>query len=160
MNAVEFTKSINKMDISIHEGILSKYKVDTFANPAETEYFSKYLLQGERKGLEGIANVVQARIATTELFKSMPHLATKYDGTEVSTKATKVKATKVKTPKAAKVAKAQEYGDGAVYFRVDRQKWMAVYNGKAEAARDTADKALGYLKKKYQVDGYVVEQLG
>ncbi len=158
MNAVEFTKSINKLDLSTHEGILSKYKVDTFVNPAETEYFSKYLLQGERKGLEGIANVVQARIATTELFKSMPHLATKYDGEKAALVVTKV--AKVKTPKAAKVAKVQEYGDGAVYFRVDRQKWMAVYNGKAEAARDTADKALGYLKKKYQVEGYVVEQLG
>ena len=102
--------------------------------------------------------MVQARIATTELFKTMPHLATKYDGEKAATVVTKV--AKVKVAKVAKVAKLQEYGDGAVYFRVDRQKYMAVYNGKAEAARDTAEKALSYLKKKYNVDGYVVEQLG
>lgn len=151
--------------------LLTKYEVQPFANPAETEYFIKYLEQGERKGLEGLANVVYARTSTTELFKTLPHLKTKYDTEPVpkALKAIKPKVThkmivkgevgtitkvaKVKAPK------VQIFGDGAVYFRPDRNKWMAVNNGKAEAARPTQEAALAYLKKKYGIDGYVVDKI-
>ena len=148
--------------------LLAKYQIQPFANPAETEYFVKYLEQGERKGLEGLANVVYARTSTTELFKTLPHLVTKYD-TEpvpkalrafVPTKVAKVEQGKVVTKVAKpKTPKVQIFGDGAVYFRPDRNKWMAVYNGKAEAARPTSEAALAFLKKKYNIDGYVVEKL-
>lgn len=147
--------------------LLSKYDVKPFANPAETEYFIKYLEQGERKGFEGLANVVYARTSTSELFKTLPHLKTKYD-TEplpkvlkaLKPKVTKSVSTKVATvgAKAPKV-KVQIFGDGAVYFRPDRNKWMAVYNGKAEAARPTSQAALAFLKKKYDIDGYVVDKI-
>lgn len=146
--------------------LLEKYQVKPFANPSETEYFIKYLEQGERKGLEGLANVVYARTSTTELFKTLPHLKTKYD-TEPVPKALKAfvpkvdKVAKSVSTKVAKVKapKVQIFGDGAVYFRPDRNKWMAVNNGKAEAARPTQEAALAYLKKKYGIDGYVVEKL-
>lgn len=157
--------------------LLEKYEVQPFANPAETEYFIKYLEQGERKGIEGLANVVYARTHTTELFKTLPHLKTKYD-TEPVPKALKAikpthkmkvkgdvgiitKVASVVTTKVAKVKapKVQIFGDGAVYFRPDRNKWMAVYNGKAEAARPTSEAALAFLMKKYNVTGYVVEKL-
>jgi hypothetical protein len=150
----------------MNTALLEKYEVQPFANPAETEYFIKYLEQGERKGLEGLANVVYARTSTSELFKTLPHLKTKYETEPVpkALKAIKPKVVKVEKSVGTKVAKApkakvQIFGDGAVYFRPDRNKWMAVYNGKAEAARPTSQAALAYLKKKYDVDGYVVEQL-
>jgi hypothetical protein len=143
--------------------LLEKYEVQPFANPAETEYFIKYLEQGERKGLEGLANVVYARTSTTELFKTLPHLKTKYDTEPVpkALKAIKPQVTKSVVTKVAKVKapKVQIFGDGAVYFRPDRNKWMAVYNGKAEAARPTSAAALAFLKKKYDIDGYVVDKI-
>ena len=77
----------------------------------------------------------------------------------------------VKTPKAkpVKMAKAvstpkvkatkspkQTYADGTVFYRADRGKWVAVYNGKQEAARPTAEACLAFLKKKYNVTGTVI----
>jgi len=160
MNAVEFTTKLNKMPMDKHIAVLTKYGIDAFENPAETEYFSKYLLTGERKGLDTTANVVQARIATTKLFKDMPHLATKYNGENaevVTTKAVKTKAVKTKAPKVAKVKVAKTvYADGSVFFRADRNKWMAVLGGKPVAARDTKEKALEFLAKK-GVQGTIVE---
>jgi hypothetical protein len=39
--------------------------------------------------------------------------------------------------------------DGTVFFRTDRSKWIAMANGKQEAARDTAEKCIQFLNKKY-----------
>ncbi len=47
--------------------------------------------------------------------------------------------------------------DGTVWYRADRQKWIAQYGGKQEAARPTKEACLAFLKKKYNVDGVVVE---
>ena len=47
--------------------------------------------------------------------------------------------------------------DGTVFFREDRQKWVAMMNGKQEAARPTAEACLAFLKKKYNVDGIVLK---
>ena len=60
---------------------------------------------------------------------------------------------KVKAPKQAKVT----HPDGTVFFRADRQKWVAVYAGKQEAARPTAEACLNFLKKKYNVVGNVIK---
>jgi hypothetical protein len=43
-----------------------------------------------------------------------------------------------------------------VWFRADRQKWVAMWNGKQEAARPTADACLKFLAKKYGVTGTVI----
>lgn len=138
--------------------LLEKYDVKPFENPAETEYFIKYLEQGERKGLEGLANVVYARTSTSELFKTLPHLKTKYADKPVPKvlKVAKVKADKVAKAPKVKVAKP-DLKDGMVFFRADRNKWMAVLGGKAVAARDTQEKALEFLAKK-GVEGYVVTE--
>lgn len=65
-----------------------------------------------------------------------------------------------KAPAKKKVTKKSdtkvEYANGSVFFREDRQKWVAVWDGKQEAARDTAEKCLAFLKKKYNVDGEVL----
>ena len=73
-------------------------------------------------------------------------------------------AAKAKAPKAVKVAKPTKtvsakvvHPDGTVFFREDRQKWVAVWNGKQEAARPTAEACLSFLKKKYNFDGKVVK---
>ena len=58
----------------------------------------------------------------------------------------------VKVRKVVKVDKA----DGTVFFRDDRQKWVAVMNGKQEAARNTKEACLSYLMKKYNIEGTVV----
>lgn len=61
---------------------------------------------------------------------------------------------KAVTPKPAKVAKAPSqskviHPDGTVFFRTDRNKWIAMANGTQEAARDTAEKCVAFLNKKY-----------
>lgn len=73
-----------------------------------------------------------------------------------------------KAPKAVKVAKAtktkqvakastkQTYADGTIVFRTDRQKYMAWFGGKSEAARPTVDAAKAFLTKKYGVTEFVV----
>mgnify|MGYP003349262659 CR=1 FL=1 len=48
--------------------------------------------------------------------------------------------------------------DGTVFFRADRNKWVAVYGGKQEAARPTAEACLNFLKKKYNVVGNVLNK--
>jgi hypothetical protein len=47
--------------------------------------------------------------------------------------------------------------DGTVFFREDRQKWVAMMNGKQEAARPTPEACLAFLKKKYDVEGIVLK---
>lgn len=47
--------------------------------------------------------------------------------------------------------------DGTVFFREDRSKWIAMMNGKQEAARPTPEACLSFLKKKYNVDGIVLK---
>ena len=71
------------------------------------------------------------------------------------TKAKPVKVAKVKAPKTVKVAKSTgtkaTYPDGTIVFRADRNKFMAWFGGKAEAARPTIEAAQGFLTKKYNV---------
>ena len=49
------------------------------------------------------------------------------------------------------------HADGIVFFRSDRNKWIACYGGKQEAARDTKEKCLAFLKKKYDIQGVILE---
>ena len=60
-----------------------------------------------------------------------------------------------KAPKAAKATKTV-HPDGTVWYRADRAKWIAQWNGKQEAARPTAEACLAFLKKKYNVEGKVL----
>lgn len=46
--------------------------------------------------------------------------------------------------------------DGTVFFRADRNKFIAMMHGKQEAARPTAEACLAFLKKKYNIDGVVL----
>jgi hypothetical protein len=95
------------------------------------------------------------------------------DVTEESTRKAKVKPAKKmakmrnavapSTPAAPKVKKTRVstkasavHPDGTVWYREDRQKWIAMMNGKQEAARPTAEACLKFLKKKYNVDGNVI----
>ena len=68
-----------------------------------------------------------------------------------------VKAVKPVKPVKTKNSAKQTYADGTVFFRTDRNKWVAVWNGKQEAARPTKEAALAFLKKKYNFDGVVIE---
>jgi hypothetical protein len=47
--------------------------------------------------------------------------------------------------------------DGTVFFREDRQKWVAMWNGKQEAARPTPEACLAFLLKKYNHTGIVLK---
>ena len=71
------------------------------------------------------------------------------------TKIKPVKVDKVKAPKTVKVAKSTgskaTYPDGSIVFRADRNKYMAWFGGKAEAARPTVEAAQAFLTKKYNV---------
>jgi hypothetical protein len=46
---------------------------------------------------------------------------------------------------------AETKPDGTIVFRADRNKWIAWMNGHQEAARDTKEKAMAFLTKKYGV---------
>jgi hypothetical protein len=46
--------------------------------------------------------------------------------------------------------------DGTIFFRQDRNKWVVLWNGKQEAARDTVEACQKFLKKKYNVEGAVI----
>ena len=49
------------------------------------------------------------------------------------------------------------HSDGTVFYREDRQKWVAVVGGKQEAARPTAEACLNFLTKKYGMTGVVLK---
>ena len=73
--------------------------------------------------------------------------------------------TKVVTKSNTKVLKSAKssntkvvHPDGTVFYRADRQKWVAVMNNKQEAARPTSDACLAFLKKKYNVTGTVLNK--
>lgn len=46
--------------------------------------------------------------------------------------------------------------DGTVFYREDRQKWVAVVGGRQEAARPTAEACVSFLKKKYGMEAVVI----
>ena len=161
-NLVEFTENLNKMNMTDFEGVLEKYTVKPFENPAETEYFAKYLLLGERKGLDATANVVAARISTTELFNSMPHLKVKYvDPLANALSMSKPVKAKVKVEGAIKVKSVTKkekvkQPDFAITFRADRGGYEGWMNGKAEAFRASVEKVNAYFMKKYNKEGNLV----
>lgn len=73
--------------------------------------------------------------------------------------------TKVVTKSNTKVLKSAKssstkvvHTDGTVFYRADRQKWVAMMNSKQEAARPTSDACLAFLKKKYNVTGTVLNK--
>lgn len=74
-------------------------------------------------------------------------------------KVAKVKAAKQRTatvtPKAPKATKVS-HPDGTVFYRADRNKWVAVWAGKQEAARPTVEACLKFLQKKYNAVGVVI----
>ena len=72
----------------------------------------------------------------------------------VTTKPVKTKAVKVaKVTKAPRAPKANKviHPDGSIVWRADRNKYMAWFGGKSEAARPTIDAAKSFLTKKYNV---------
>ena len=149
----EFLEELNAMTLDDHKVNLDKFKVTTEGwTDNEITYFSKYIKQGERKGLSATANVVQARLATTKLFNEFPHLKT---GADIMTtaKTTTKPVTKTKAAKAAtitqKVAKVKAtQPDGVVWFNADRNKFILQINGD-RAARPTAEACLAWAAKKF-----------
>lgn len=51
----------------------------------------------------------------------------------------------------------QKYENGTVFFREDRQKWVAVWNNIQEAARPTKEGCIKFLMKKYNAAAIIVE---
>ena len=48
------------------------------------------------------------------------------------------------------------FADGTIFFRADREKWVAMWNGKQEAARDSIEACQKFLLKKYGFSEAVV----
>jgi len=69
-----------------------------------------------------------------------------------------VKAVKVAKPKVAKAPSAGKavHPDGTILWREDRQKYMAFFGGKSEAARPTIEAAKAFLTKKYGITEFTV----
>lgn len=149
----EFLAELNAMTLDDHKAVFAKYKLTPFENDNETIYFSKYLVQGERKGLSATANVVQARLALTKLFNDFPHLKNGEETMTTETKAVKSKTKSVKAAKAAtitqKVAKVKAtHPDGVVWFNAERNKFILQIKGD-RAARPTAEACIAWAQKKY-----------
>ena len=45
--------------------------------------------------------------------------------------------------------------NGTIFYREDRNKWVVLWDGKQEAARDSIEACQKFLKKKYNVEGVV-----
>lgn len=63
------------------------------------------------------------------------------------------------TPKVAtKVVtnKDSVFADGTIFYRADREKWVAIWNNKQEAARDSIEACQKFLLKKYGFSEAVV----
>jgi hypothetical protein len=72
----------------------------------------------------------------------------------------KLVVTQVGNTKVGSIVKASgkvTHPDGTVFFREDRQKWVAMWAGKQEAARPTAEACIAFLKKKYNFDAIVLK---
>lgn len=95
-------------------------------------------------------------VEVTEETKPVKVKAVKVAKAKPAKKVAKQRTVDVAAPKATKVSKS-DHPDGTVWYRADRQKWIAQWNGKQEAARPTAEACLKFLKKKYNVDGVVVQ---
>jgi hypothetical protein len=66
------------------------------------------------------------------------------------------KTVKVAKVKVAKASTKETFADGTIVFRADRQKYMAWFGSKSEAARPTVDAAKAFLTKKYGITEFVV----
>lgn len=144
----------------------------------------QYAIQGTAKELKGKELSVYINKSVADLFDRFPHLKEDIvmENTVVETpvkKTAKTKAVK-QTKKTAKrghaVAEAvvtntrivstrkitsktttPKYENGTVFFREDRNKWVAVWNGIQEAARPTKEGVIKFLQKKYNAEAIVIE---
>lgn len=57
-----------------------------------------------------------------------------------------------KAPKVSKPTMA----NGTVFYRADREKWVAVWDGKQEAARPTKEACIAFLNKKYSFKDVII----
>jgi hypothetical protein len=69
--------------------------------------------------------------------------------------------TVVKKPRTRIASKAQKstkptMANGTIFYRQDRQKWVAVWDGKQEAARPTKEACIAFLKKKYSFTDVII----
>jgi hypothetical protein len=46
--------------------------------------------------------------------------------------------------------------NGTIFYRADRQKWVAVWDGKQEAARPTKEACIKFLDKKYSFKDVII----
>jgi hypothetical protein len=51
------------------------------------------------------------------------------------------------------------FADGTIFFRADREKWVAMWNNKQEAARDSVEACQKFLLKKYGFSNSVVMEV-
>ena len=154
----------------VHSGLYVVDRGDKLGTPfrwfnAETQEWSRceYLMEDvmSAKDITGALGFLPWRGPIKVLAKQPATVALVADTTTVKVaKAPKIKTVKVaKAPKVAKVAKVsnkQTYADGTIVFRADRNKYMAWFGGKSEAARPTVDAAKSFLTKKYGITEFTV----
>jgi glucan-binding YG repeat protein len=149
----------------------------------QAKFICQYILQGSAKGLTGDELVKYALKSQADLFDRFPHLQednppVESEDNTVAVKTTKTKAKSTKTVAKTNTKKAAKqnpnspvittrkittkkvtpkYENGTVYFREDRNKWIAIWNNIAEAARPTKEGAINFLKKKYNAEAIILE---
>jgi 4-carboxy-4-hydroxy-2-oxoadipate aldolase/oxaloacetate decarboxylase len=108
--------------------------------------------------LHGYEDRNELKHAITDVYRN--RVAKKMVAKKIVTKAAKrFETTPGLTPKVAtKVVtnKDSVFANGTIFFRADREKWVAMWNNKQEAARDSIEACQKFLLKKYGFSEAVV----
>lgn len=83
-------------------------------------------------------------------------LASKKSKTVAPKQQTVVKKPRTRTASKAPKTDKPTHANGTIFYRQDRAKWVAVWDGKQEAARNSAEACMAFLKKKYNFDGVII----
>lgn len=83
-------------------------------------------------------------------------LASKKSKTVAPKQQTVVKKPRTRIASKASKSTKQTYANGTIFYREDRQKWVAIWNGKQEAARPTKEACIAFLNKKYSFTDVII----
>lgn len=177
MSDIQFTAMLANLQNMPKNTNYSKLLKDEFGvadvpkNKSVAKFLYQYYVQGQYKELQGKELDQYARKGQKDLFLRYPHLNEEENTViDVPVKTAKTKAVKqtkktakrghavaeaivtntrvVSTRKITSKTTAAKYADGTIFHRADRNKFVAMLNGKQEAARDTVEKCMQFLQKK------------
>jgi len=95
-------------------------------------------------------------IAVAEPVTAKLPLASKTSKTVAPKQQTVVKKPRTRIASKAPNSTKPTHANGTIFYREDRQKWVAIWDGKQEAARNSAEACMAFLKKKYSFKDVII----